>query len=89
MNEVEHYNDFEGSKYYFKGVGDYFLLGFSTHGFDDIIKNGGKAMLETSYKNYLLPDAPPIEGYGLTLGVNRTTLPKKSSTLASLNYTIT
>ncbi len=82
MNEDEHYNDFESSRYHFKGEGDYFLFGFSTHGYDDIIKNGGKEVLQEAYGEYYSPTVPQIEGYNLTLGVNRPTLPKKASTLA-------
>ncbi len=79
MNEEEHYNDFENSRYNFKGTGDYFLFGFSTHGYDDIMKHGGKEALAQHYKNYFGPSIPQIEGCQITLGVNRATLPKKTS----------
>ncbi len=80
MNEEEHYNDFESSRYHFKGEGDYFMFGFSTHGYDDIMNNGGKELLEEAYTEHYGPSVPKIEGCQLTLGVNRSLLPKKAST---------
>jgi len=81
MCEVEHFNDFDGSRYNFKGMGDYFLFGFSTYGFDDIMQNGGKDILMRYYKDYYNPTIPAIEGCNITLGVNRANLPKRISIL--------
>lgn len=79
MNEEEHYNDFESSSYRFKGEQDHFLFGFSTPGYNDIIANGGKEMLEEIYKPYYDPSFPSLPNCNITLAVDRSTIPKKIS----------
>lgn len=78
MNEFEHYNDFEDSRYYLQGSDKYFCLGFSTHGEEDIMRNGGKEVLETVYKDYYGPSVPPVDKAKVTLGVDRSLLPAKT-----------
>ena len=79
MNEEEHYNDFECSHYKLKGEGSFFLLGYSTPGFKDIMANGGAEIMEKKYAGFLGGSIPSIPGCDLTLGVDRSTLPKKIS----------
>jgi hypothetical protein len=78
MNAFDHYNDFDNTKYHLKGSTDYVCLGFSTYGQEDIMKNGGKEMLETIYKEYYGPYVPAVEEARITLGVDRSKLPSKT-----------
>ena len=79
MNEEEHYNDFDSSHYKFRGNEEFFLLGFSTPGFADVMANGGKEMLLEKYKDFYADSLPKIDVCDLTLAVNRSTIPKKMS----------
>lgn len=58
-----------------------FYFGFSTYGFDDIIKNGGKEIMEAAYKDYLNSGPSPFENAKLSFAVNRSIMPAKQSFL--------
>ena len=81
--EPEHYNDFEQSFYQFLGDEENFYFGFSTYGYNDIIKNGGNEILQTAYKEYLLPSGAPFKDANFAFSVKRSILPAKQRLIIS------